>query len=38
MLDVELITERILALHEDRELPLIPGYEQHSYQIQEHQQ
>ncbi len=37
ILDVELIAERILALHEDRELPLIPGYEQHSYQIQEHQ-
>ena len=27
----------ILALHEDRDLPLIPGYEQYSYQIQEHQ-
>ena len=37
ILDVELISERILALHEDRELPLIPGYEQFSYQIQEHQ-
>jgi 2-oxoglutarate ferredoxin oxidoreductase subunit alpha len=37
ILDVEMISERILALHEDRELPLIPGYELHSYQIQEHQ-
>ena len=37
ILDVELIADRILALHEDRELPLIPGYEQYSYQIQEHQ-
>jgi 2-oxoglutarate ferredoxin oxidoreductase subunit alpha len=37
LLDVELIAERILALHEDRELPLIPGYEKFSYQIQEHQ-
>jgi hypothetical protein len=32
-----MISERILALHEDRELPLVPGYELHSYQIQEHQ-
>jgi 2-oxoglutarate ferredoxin oxidoreductase subunit alpha len=38
ILDVELIADRILALHEDRELPLIPGYEQFSYQIQEHQE
>ena len=37
LLDVELIADRILALHEDRELPLIPGYEKFSYQIQEHQ-
>ena len=37
ILDVELIADRILALHEDRELPLIPGYERFSYQIQEHQ-
>jgi 2-oxoglutarate/2-oxoacid ferredoxin oxidoreductase subunit alpha len=37
ILDVEMISERILALHEDRELPLVPGYEIHSYQIQEHQ-
>jgi 2-oxoglutarate/2-oxoacid ferredoxin oxidoreductase subunit alpha len=37
ILDVELIADRILALHEDRELPLIPGYEEFSYQIQEHQ-
>jgi 2-oxoglutarate ferredoxin oxidoreductase subunit alpha len=37
LLDVEVITDRILALHEDRELPLIPGYEKFSYQLQEHQ-
>jgi 2-oxoglutarate ferredoxin oxidoreductase subunit alpha len=37
LLDVEAITDRILALHEDRELPPIPGYEQFSYQLQEHQ-
>ncbi len=37
ILDVELIADRILALHEERELPLIPGYEEYSYQIQEHQ-
>jgi 2-oxoglutarate ferredoxin oxidoreductase subunit alpha len=37
ILDVELIADRILALHEGRELPLIPGYEEFSYQIQEHQ-
>jgi 2-oxoglutarate ferredoxin oxidoreductase subunit alpha len=37
LLDVEVIAERILALHEDRELPIIPGYETHSYQLQEHQ-
>ena len=37
LLDVEVIAERILALHEDRELPLIPGYEQFTYQLQEHQ-
>jgi hypothetical protein len=37
LLDVEAITARILALHEDRELPPIPGYEQFTYQLQEHQ-
>ncbi|HUI49719.1 MAG TPA: hypothetical protein VL119_13560 [Acidimicrobiia bacterium] len=37
ILDVELIADRILALHEDRDLPLIPGYEEHSYELQEHQ-
>ena len=31
------IAERILALHEDRELPLIPGYEVNSYALQPHQ-
>jgi 2-oxoglutarate ferredoxin oxidoreductase subunit alpha len=37
LLDVELIAARILALHEDRELPPIPGYEEHAYQLLEHQ-
>jgi hypothetical protein len=37
LLDVELIAERILAVHEDRELPPIPGYEEHAYELQEHQ-
>jgi 2-oxoglutarate ferredoxin oxidoreductase subunit alpha len=37
ILDVEVITERILALHEDRELPLVPGYDEHAYELQEHQ-
>jgi len=31
------IAERILALHEDRELPIVPGYDDHSYELQEHQ-
>ena len=37
MLDVEVISERILALHEDREIPLVPGYDVAGYQLQEHQ-
>jgi 2-oxoglutarate ferredoxin oxidoreductase subunit alpha len=37
LLDVEAIAERILALHEDRELPVVPGYESFSYELQEHQ-
>src|SRR5206468_1980472 len=37
ILDVEVIAERILALHEDRELPIVPGYDDHSYELQEHQ-
>jgi 2-oxoglutarate ferredoxin oxidoreductase subunit alpha len=37
LLDVEVIADRILALHEDRELPLIPGYDEHSYELEEHQ-
>ena len=38
ILDVDVIAARILALHEGRELPLVPGYEEFSYQLQEHQQ
>ena len=37
ILDVEVIAERILALHEDRELPIVPGYETFSYALQEGQ-
>jgi 2-oxoglutarate ferredoxin oxidoreductase subunit alpha len=37
LLDVEVIAARILALHEDRDMPPIPGYEEHAYQLQEHQ-
>ena len=37
ILDVEVIATRILALHEGRELPLIPGYDEFAYQLQEHQ-
>jgi 2-oxoglutarate ferredoxin oxidoreductase subunit alpha len=38
LLEVEAITERILALHTDAPLPVVPGYEQFSYELQEHQQ
>jgi 2-oxoglutarate ferredoxin oxidoreductase subunit alpha len=37
MLDVDVIRERLLALHEDRSLPVIPGYEVNSYTLQAHQ-
>jgi 2-oxoglutarate ferredoxin oxidoreductase subunit alpha len=37
LLDVEVIAERILALHEGRPLPVIPGYESFTYELQEHQ-
>jgi len=37
LLDVEAVAARVLALHEDRELPIVPGYESFSYQLQEHQ-
>lgn len=37
LLEVETIRDRILALHEGREQPPIPGYEQFTYQLQEHQ-
>jgi 2-oxoglutarate/2-oxoacid ferredoxin oxidoreductase subunit alpha len=37
MLDVEVIAERILALHEGREIPPVPGYDVAGYQLQEHQ-
>ncbi len=37
LLDVEVIADRILALHEDRELPPIPGYDEHAFAPEEHQ-
>ncbi len=37
ILDVEVITERLLALHQDREMPPIPGYEANGYALQPHQ-
>jgi len=37
ILDVDVIRERLLALHEDREMPVIPGYEVNSYTLQAHQ-
>ena len=37
LLDVEAIAARVLALHEGRELPTIPGYDEHSYQPREYQ-
>jgi 2-oxoglutarate ferredoxin oxidoreductase subunit alpha len=37
MLDVIDVAARILALHEDREQPLVPGYETYGYRIQPHQ-
>jgi 2-oxoglutarate ferredoxin oxidoreductase subunit alpha len=36
ILDVEVIAERILALHEDRELPIVPGYDEHAYELEAH--
>jgi 2-oxoglutarate ferredoxin oxidoreductase subunit alpha len=37
LLDVEVIADRILAFHEGRDIPPIPGYEEHAYQLGEHQ-
>ena len=38
MLDVDAIAARILALHEGRDQPIVPGYEQFTYAIQPHQE
>ena len=38
LLDVEAIRARILALHTDRELPPIPGYDLHTYVPAPHQE
>jgi len=37
ILDAEVIAERLLALHEEREQPPIPGYDVNSYALQPHQ-
>jgi 2-oxoglutarate ferredoxin oxidoreductase subunit alpha len=37
LLDTEVVAERILALHEERELPQVPGYEEFTYEPREHQ-
>jgi 2-oxoglutarate/2-oxoacid ferredoxin oxidoreductase subunit alpha len=37
LLDVDIVGERLLALHEDREQPVIPGYEVNSYALATHQ-
>jgi 2-oxoglutarate/2-oxoacid ferredoxin oxidoreductase subunit alpha len=38
LLEVDAISERILALHEERPLPVVPGYDDHGYELQEHQE
>jgi 2-oxoglutarate/2-oxoacid ferredoxin oxidoreductase subunit alpha len=35
LLDVEVISERILALHEGREIPIVPGYEEHAFSLED---
>lgn len=37
ILDVDVVAERLLALHEARAMPLIPGYDVNSYALQPHQ-
>lgn len=38
LLDVEEVAARVLALHEGREQPPVPGYEEFSYELAAHQQ
>ena len=38
LLDVEEVTARVLALHEGREQPPVPGYEEYAYALAAHQQ
>ena len=38
LLDVEEVSARILALHEGREQPVVPGYEEFTYQLATHQE
>jgi hypothetical protein len=37
LLDTDVVAERILACHEERALPSVPGYKEFTYQLQEHQ-
>ncbi|HTD49612.1 MAG TPA: hypothetical protein VK771_03370 [Acidimicrobiia bacterium] len=37
ILDVDVVADRLLALHQSREMPPIPGYEVNSYTLQPHQ-
>jgi 2-oxoglutarate ferredoxin oxidoreductase subunit alpha len=37
LLDTEVVAERILAAHQGRALPAVPGYEAFTYEPQEHQ-
>jgi 2-oxoglutarate ferredoxin oxidoreductase subunit alpha len=38
LLDVEVIAARILAMHNDEPMPVVPGYETYSYALQPHQE
>ena len=37
LLDVDEVAARILALHEERAQPIVPGYERFTYELQPHQ-
>jgi 2-oxoglutarate ferredoxin oxidoreductase subunit alpha len=37
LLDTEVVAERILAFHEGRALPAVPGYDEFTFEPQEHQ-
>jgi 2-oxoglutarate ferredoxin oxidoreductase subunit alpha len=38
LLEVDAISERILALHEDRALPVVPGYDDNGFVLEPHQE